>query len=34
VMGYVKRGWKGSPSLEVLELERLDRFDNSKRKLS
>lgn len=27
VMGYVKRGWKGSPSIEVLEVERVARVD-------
>jgi len=33
VMGYVKRGWKGSPSIEVLEVERLVKVDKKSSKV-
>jgi DNA polymerase-3 subunit alpha len=33
VMGYVKRGWKGSPSLEVLEVERLIKVEKKPAKV-
>jgi hypothetical protein len=34
VMGILKRGWKGSPSLEILEIDRIERSDTSKRRSS
>jgi DNA polymerase-3 subunit alpha len=33
VMGYVKRGWKGSPSIEVLEVERLVKVEKKSSKV-
>jgi DNA polymerase III alpha subunit len=34
VMGYIKRGWRGSATLDLLEIERLNKFDHLNKKLS
>ena len=31
VMGILKKGWKGSPSLEILEIDRLEKPDHKRR---
>lgn len=34
VMGYIKRGWRGAPSIEILDIERVQKIDIKNRKTS
>lgn len=34
VMGYIKRGWRGSATIEILEIEKLEKFNEFSKKIS
>jgi hypothetical protein len=34
VMGYLKRGWRDSPTIEIIEIEKVEAIDTRKKRIN